>query len=302
MTCPFLREAQVKFCQTATLRKLIPLAQVPARPPAEEKCSTAGYSECRVFQHQPSSGPDAGPCPYLRESLMQYCAAASVTKLVPYSESILGRCGSDGFRYCEVYLAMAHPGRAAAGDVEGISVPHWLRYSANHLWLDVTGDGGCHVGIDAFLSRALGPVDRVSYVWLKGRHRPAAMLTAGGIDWEVVFPNPFLLTGCNLYLRANPGRLATQPYTSGWLFEGVPDPETTRDLVEGEAARAWMEREERRINEFLQEQTGAGCAADGGLFAPALPGRLDREQSVTLFHQFFSPYAGGKRDNSTCEP
>ena len=295
MTCPFLREAEVKFCQTATVRKLIPLAQSPTHPPAEEKCSSASFSECRVFQQQPCDGLEAGPCPYLRESLMQYCAAASVTKFVPYSESILGRCGSDSFRYCELYLAMAHPNQPTADDLDGIPVPRWLRYSSNHLWLDVTEDGGCHAGIDAFLSRALGPVECISYVWLKGHHRPAAILTAGGADWEVVFPNSFLLTGCNLYLRANPSRLSAQPYTSGWLFEGIPDPETTQNLLSGEAAYTWMEQEEHRINEVLQQQTGAGLTADGGLFAPALPSRLDRQQMVALYHEFFSPYASGKR-------
>jgi glycine cleavage system H lipoate-binding protein len=297
MTCPFLREAQVKFCQAATVRKLIPLAESPTRPPAEEKCSSADYPECRVFQQQPCEGLSAGPCPFLSESLMQYCSAASITKFVPYSESLLGRCGSDSFRYCELYLAMAHPERAGVEDVDGIPVPQWLRYSSNHMWLDVTQDGGCHVGIDAFLSRALGPVERVSYIWLKGHHRAAAILTAGGIDWEVVFPNAFLLTACNLYLRANPSRLGTSPYTSGWLFEGVAEPETAQSLVEGEAARAWMEQEERRMNEFLQQQSGTSLSADGGLFAPALPGRMDRDQAVALFHEFFSPYASGKRES-----
>jgi glycine cleavage system H lipoate-binding protein len=125
----------------------------------------------------------------------------------------------DSHRYCELYGAMAHP--VAAGDeVDGIAMPAELSYAANHLWLEVGEGGQCHAGIDAFLSRALGNVERIQYVWQQGLHRPAAILTAGGADWEVVFPNPLLLTGCNLYLRANPGRLAAEPYTAGWLFEG----------------------------------------------------------------------------------
>src|SRR5205814_457842 len=114
---------------------------------------------------------------------MQYCAAAPVAKLVPYSESLLSRCGNDAFRYCELYLSMAHPALRAA-EVDGVAMPEWLRYSANHMWLDVTGDGTCHAGIDAFLSRALGKVERIAYVWLKGEHRPAAVLTAGGVEYE----------------------------------------------------------------------------------------------------------------------
>ncbi len=152
---------------------------------------------------------------------MQYCAAAPVAKLVPFSESLLSRCGTDSHRYCELYGSMAHP--VAAGDeVDGIAMPAELRYAANHMWLEVGEGGQCHAGIDAFLSRALGNVERIQYVWQQGLHRPAAILTAGGTDWEVVFPNPLLLTGCNLYLRANPARLQFRTLHGGMAVRREP--------------------------------------------------------------------------------
>jgi len=170
--------------------------------------------------------------------------------------------------------------------VDGIEFPDWLRYSSNHMWLDISEDGVCHVGIDGFLSRVLGTVERISYVWQKGVHRAAAVLTAAGMDLEVVFPNPLLLTGCNLYLRANPDRLTAEPYTRGWLFEGQPQAGTECDLMDGGEARQWMEGEQKRINEYLQQQTG--CAADGGMFARGLARRLERDQMLGLFYEFFS--------------
>jgi glycine cleavage system H lipoate-binding protein len=223
---------------------------------------------------------------------MQYCGAAPVTKMIPYSESQLSRCGSDRFRYCELYLSMAHPGLPME-EVDGIPLPEWLRYSANHMWLDIGEDGICHAGIDAFLSRVLGQADRVSYVFQRGQHRPTAVVTVNGIDHELVFPNPFLITSCNLYLRAEPARLTTEPYTGGWLFEGEPAPETLDNLLQGAPARRWMEQEQHRINEFLQQQPAPNgpLAADGGLFAPGLSRFLDREHMLGLFHTFFSPYA-----------
>jgi len=294
MTCPFLREAAVKYCQTAAFRKLIPLA---AAGRADEKCDSAAHAACPVFrlQHQ-EAGP--GACPYLRESLMQYCGAAPVARFVPYSESLLSRCGNDGYRYCELYLQMAHP-EAPAAEVGAIAAPDWLGYSANHMWLDASGDGLCHVGIDAFLSRALGPVEAVSFVWERGCHRPAAVLTAGGIDVEVVFPNPLLLSNCNRYLRAAPSKLSTEPYTGGWLFEGTAVEGTLDHLISGPEARAWMEEEQRRINEFLQTWPSgqkAPAMADGGLFAAGVLRLIGRNQALALVHQFFSPYASEKRD------
>jgi glycine cleavage system H lipoate-binding protein len=282
MTCPFLREAQVKYCRTAAVRKLIPLTMAAK---TDEKCGSAEYVSCSVYAaHREEDGGSDGRCPFLRESLMQYCGAAPVTKFVPYSESLISRCGNDSFRYCELYLAMAHPSNPNDA-VDGVAVPQWLRYTQNHMWLDVTEDGVCHAGIDAFLSRALGKVDRISYVWQKGARRPAAVLTVDGIDLEVTIPNAMMLTGCNLYLRADPSRLASDPYTTGWLFEGTPLDDTARGLMESESAGPWMQREQHRMNDFLQQLTGV--SADGGMFASGLPRVLDREQTLTLFHEFF---------------
>jgi glycine cleavage system H lipoate-binding protein len=292
MNCPFLREAQVKFCHASSVRKLIPLTLASAAGGrVEEKCSSDDYKTCRVYQAQTAERHATGSCPYLGESLMQYCAAAPVAKLVPFSESLLSRCGNDSHRYCELYTAMAHP-LAAHDEVDGIAMPPELRYAANHLWLEVGEGGQCHAGIDAFLSRALGKVERIQYVWQQGLHRPAAILTAGGADWEVVFPNSLLLTSCNLYLRANPGRLASDPYAAGWLFEGTAVDGTIDNMMQGAAAREWMERDLRRINESLQH--GSGMAADGGLFTVGVLRCLDRESRPALFHEFFSLFARGE--------
>jgi len=292
MTCPFLKETRMKYCQSAAIRKMIPLAQSNR---TDEKCSSGDYASCAVFQAQPPSRPTLGNCPFLHESLMQYCGAAAVAKFVPYSESLLSRCGSDSHRYCELYLSMARPEESPA-EADVIATPEWLNYAGNHMWLDVTEDGVCHAGIDAFLGRTLGRVDRISYVWTKGLHRPTAVLTVDGVDLPIVFPNEMLLTSCNLYLRADPARLANAPYAGGWLFEGEPIPETARNLIPGPQAQEWMEREERRMSEFVHQQTTPEpMAADGGMFIEGVARHLDRERRLALFHEFFSPYANEKR-------
>jgi glycine cleavage system H lipoate-binding protein len=292
MQCPFLKEIRVKYCQSAAIRKLIPTANSGR---AHEKCSSEGHNTCPIFQAQPPEA-DCPVCPYLRDSLMQYCGAAPVAKFVPYSESLLSRCGTDSHRYCELYLAMANPEMPAA-EPDSTPMPEGLRFSPNHMWLDVTEEGMCHAGIDAFLGRALGKIDRITYVGGNGRRRPAAVLSAAGCDLEVIFPNEMMLTACNLYLRADPSRLTAEPYGGGWLFEGAPLEETTKDLLQGAEAREWMEREERRINEFVQQHVNGqpiALVADGGMFAAGVARKLDRERMLTLFHEFFSPYASRK--------
>ena len=166
------------------------------------------------------SGTYAEQCPYLRESLAQYCAASAVSRFIPYSEPLLSRCGSDSYRYCDVYLDAADAPFQAAGakrdaSVGGIHVPSWLHYSANHMWLDAATGGSCHLGLDAFLTRVLGTVERITFLRQTGVHRPSAVLTVHGMDLEVIFPNPILLTASNLYLRANPGQAHRRPLRHG---------------------------------------------------------------------------------------
>ena len=300
MTCPFLKETQVKFCQMAGVRKMIPLggAVAPDALPAAEKCTSPAFTTCPVFRRQAAESSAVARCPWLQESLMQYCSAAPVTRFVPYTESVLSRCGNGSFRYCDVYLALAHP-QHDDEEVDGVRMPSWLRYSAGHMWLDVTADGRCHAGIDGFLARLLGEVERIGYVWLKGRHRPAAVLTVNGVDLQIVFPNAMELTGCNLYLRADPARVTLEPYTAGWLFEGELLPETAAGLMDGAAAREWMRAEHGRMHDFIHEHMasaeGERLSADGGVFSPGLIRMLDRDQTVGLFHEFFSPFSGEPR-------
>ncbi len=317
MRCPFLREAQVRYCQASPFKKMI--VQTPDQD-IPERCSSTDYINCPSARQQQELQPGRAHCPFLQESLVQYCSAASVTKYIPYSESVLSRCGNESHRYCELYLALANPRgtdasatpdsgsseKLSVGEdlVEGIRVPRWLSYSANHLWLDMSTDGYCHIGADSFLSRVLGSVDRITYLAARGVTRPTVILTVRGVDLQLAFPNPILVTRSNSYLRANPGKLVSDPYGLGWLFEGAPleagtdEPKgVSHRLIPGEAAPSWIRDEVRRIASFVHERVamtdpqGQRLMADGGSFAPGFVQHLSREEILGLFNDFFSPYA-----------
>jgi glycine cleavage system H lipoate-binding protein len=295
MRCPYLKEARVKYCDRAALRKMIRLPGDVER----ETCSSPRYTDCSVYQGY-ADGSQEGHCPYLRESLTQYCAAASVTRFIPFSDSLMSRCGNDGFHYCDTYLPLAHAdaqpanaGRQAS--VAGIPMPDRLYYSANHLWLDLAGDGSCHLGIDAFLARVLGTVERITFLTEPGVHQPCAVVTARGMDLQLVFPNAMLLTASNLYLRANPAKLTVSPYDAGWLFEGVQLPgqsPLTSGLIRGDFVAPWIESEIAHMSDYLAEcrssQHGQRSLNDGGVFSADVLTCLSREQALRLFHEFFS--------------
>lgn len=300
MRCPFLREEQVKSCQVAPFRKS--LARTCATGEGE-RCTSVDHGACPVLRESREAHPDASRCPFLRESLVQFCAASPRPTYVPWSESPDLRCAHDGHRFCELFLAAAGdaargpalpPGdadEARAADVAGVPVPGWLFYAENHMWLDAGDDGLCHLGVDAFLTGLVGAVERLAFLTVKGDVRPAVVLTVGGLDITLVFPRRLVLVAANTRLRSGPDRLCSDPYGRGWLFTARWD-ERADGLRHGKAAREWMASEVARLStavheSLLRPRAGTALPADGGRPAPGFLRLLDREDALRLVAAFF---------------
>jgi glycine cleavage system H protein len=315
MRCPFLREAQVKFCRASAFRKMI--VRLPGQP-ENERCSSAEYVKCPAAKQAREDHPSLSHCPFLHESLVQYCSAASVTKYVPYSESILSQCGTESHNYCELFLTLAHPSTAPLRDdgaalpeqlgemsLDGIRVPEQLYYSSNHMWLDISVDGTLHVGVDDFMAKVLGEIDQLTFLTTKGEERPTVVLTVRGVDVQMMFPNRMIITKSNSHLRTNPAKILTDPYTVGWLFEGAVSksqaPKDASDiragLISGKAAQNWMKIEVGRLDKMIHnivERPGAHgivAMADGGGYQVGLAQHLERPDLLRLFNVFFTSFA-----------
>lgn len=317
MRCPFLREEQVKSCQAAPFRKSLARSAATGEG---ERCTSAGHASCPVAPRSREAHPDASRCPFLRESLVQFCSAAPRPTYVPWSESPELRCAHDGHRFCELFLAAAgpaargpalpapdYPEEAETTVVGGVPVPAWLFFADNHLWLDAGDDGLCHIGVDAFLARLVGTVERLTFLTLKGEVRPSVVLTVRGVDLTLVFPRSVPLVAANTRLRSSLDQLTADPYGLGWLFtarwderrRARPEPPPDAGLRRGRAAREWMGSEVRRLNtvvheQFLSRPLGMALPADGGEAAPGFLRHLDHEDVLRLFAAFF-PLPGDSR-------
>ena len=315
MRCPFLREAQVQSCRASSVRKMI--AQLPGQS-APERCTSDAYRDCSAAKPLLEDDAPIGHCPFLHDSLVQYCGAASLTKYIPYSEAVLSHCGTESHRYCELFLAFAHPGPVpeahdpsdASGEemVDTVLVRKDLLYAANHMWAEVGEDGTVHIGVDAFLAGLLGAIDRITFITAQGTQRPAVVFTVNGTDIHLVFPVKMHITGVNTSLRTYPARLFSDPYTHGWLFEGhglerlegAASDDASR-LITGRAAVAWMTDEVRRVAEFVHRLSRANAPAgmvlmaDGGNAQPGVARMFSRDQLLQLSNEFFSPLAGWRR-------
>jgi glycine cleavage system H lipoate-binding protein len=317
MRCPFLREEQVKSCEAAPFRKSVARS---ATSSAAERCSSPGYATCPVAPPSHETSPSPARCPFLRESLVQFCAATPRPMYVPWSASPELRCAHDGHRFCELFLAAAGARRGPARPVledgvvheaAGVPMPGWLHYAPNHLWLDPGDDGLCHVGVDAFVAQLLGTIERLAFLTVKGTARPAVVLTARGVDLTLLLGSELPIAAANTRLRSSLDRLTADPYGLGWLFAvraptPAIDPRTDAaapsdaerpiatlgpGLRHGAAALEWMDREVHRLTGALHARlgsvAGARLAADGGRFAPGLLEHLDREEALRLFASFF---------------
>ncbi len=293
MRCPFLREEQVKSCEAAPYRKAL------ARSAAQveiERCSSSDFVRCPMLQRSHEAHPNPSRCPFLRESLAQFCAARPSPTYVPWSASPELRCAHDGHRFCDLFLDVSGedarrpssaPVDADEGQTQtaaGVPMPGWLFYAESHLWLDRGDDGVCHVGIDAFLAQLAGAVERLEFAVTKGTACPAVVLTVRGNELALRFPNPLVLVAAHTRLRARLEPLTADPYGLGWLFQ-ARDPdraaspgELTAGLRHGQAAREWMAAEVRRVSQRVHERLVAGgrarMAADGGRFARGLLQRI----------------------------
>ncbi len=308
MHCPFLRKLNVKYCGLYG-GKRIPLSADNA---TAERCLSREYLDCTLVRGAAEAGAPQDHCPHLCVEDVHYCDLAPVRKLVPCNRDVSSRCGGDGHRYCDLYLALAEPrhplatpGNAAGGADDDPPLPDDLAYTQNHMWLDDGDSGRVHIGVDAFFTHTLGGVECVSYSVRRDDARPVALLRVGGLDLEMVFPLRLREIEPNAHLAAVPALVSDDPYGRGWLFAGVPVDESddggaTGALLRGPAARRWLRRERERLTQFvhtcLDERRGGTAtdlATDGGDAGTRLSTLLDRRTLVRLHHEFFALRNGG---------
>lgn len=312
MRCPFLREAQVKFCRASAYRKMIVRL---AEQPENERCSSREYLNCPAAKQHLEDRPSIDHCPFLHESLVQYCTGASVTKYIPYTESVLSQCGTDSHKYCELFSSLAQPIENETNfeitehcingshhNVDDIKIPSNLYFSPNHMWMEIGDDGVCHIGIDAFLAKVLGSVDHITFVTTKGFQRPTISFSVRGVDLQFVFPLQVNILRANTYLRTNPEKIFADPYTIGWLFEVTYEQNKNRTkringLISGENVYSWMKQELERMTILAHtiaaqpDMRGAIVMADGGDFHHGFVQFVTKEELLKLYNDFFSPLA-----------
>ena len=152
---------------------------------------------------------------------------------------------------------------------EGLALPSGLFAHSGHTWAELQPSGAVRVGLDDFVMRALGPIDRVELLDEgKPLQQGAPMLVLEQQGRRICLPAPLSGTvqTVNKTLDARPDAIQTSPYRNGWVYSLTPARLGTEigSLKLAETAQAWLKDEVQRFTDWL---TNLGAAQP----VPALP-------------------------------
>jgi glycine cleavage system H lipoate-binding protein len=147
-------------------------------------------------------------------------------------------------------------------------LPEGLYFHPGHAWVLPEGEDVMRVGMDDFSQKLLGKASGFVFPEVGARLLPGergwqvqvdghAIPMLSPVGGEVVAVNPDLL--------ASPGLMNVDPYDRGWLMKvRVPNPAaTSRNLLSGKLARAWMDEITERLREMRVGELGV-VLPDGG--------------------------------------
>jgi len=175
--------------------------------------------------------------------------------------------------------------------------PQGIFLDPNHSWVRITTDGTLRVGIDDFLSEALGEVEAVEApprgAQVK-RGDPLLKLKVRGRSLVVSAPTPGEVVAVNDHAIAQPWTVNRDPYGVGWVVAlwTRDHHEAIKPLRIGSAATAFLRQEMQRLADLL---TPAGTLAtvpllaDGGVPRKGALASVDDSRWDAFQKEFLTP-------------
>jgi len=165
---------------------------------------------------------------------------------------------------------LARKARVAETDQDAIlQVPTGFELAVNHTWVSRKRDGSAVVGLDQFLSRLVGTVEKIILPGA-GAKVPVVGITLrdGNRQINLALPVQGRVIEVNHAVLKNPGLAATDPYGRGWLVRVEPrlkDGATVK-FVDTSRASEWLKEQVMIAKEYLvARMPEPALMQDGGL-------------------------------------
>lgn len=188
-----------------------------------------------------------------------------------------GNCEFDQY-FQDQYSVHAVIKPVAVLSIEGIHIPQGFYIHEGHTWAKVEADGYVRIGLDDFALRLLGPLNTIDAPLMgKEIKQGGADFSTGRGDHTAKFLSPVsgVITDMNPKLKTR-GSLANQsPYTEGWVVRAHAGNlrRELKNLMIGEEAKAFVQKEIERLHEVIEEASGP-LAADGGFLGNDVYGAM----------------------------
>ena len=151
--------------------------------------------------------------------------------------------------------------------------PMDLFVDSAHSWIRIMADGTLRIGLDAFLSEALGRVDGVDLPNPGTRvARGDTLLTLRIGKKTVAIPSPVdgVISSQNVLALESPMAVTSDPYGLGWLLtlRSEDQKQALQPLHVGRGALGFLRQEATRLADFFTMRAGQTSTAflgDGGL-------------------------------------
>ncbi len=177
--------------------------------------------------------------------------------------------------------AVAEPAEPVLKSFTGF--PEDVSLATNHTWLRNNPDGTATIGLDEFLSRLIGVVEKISLPRPGERVVPAVAgigLSSRGRGLKVTTPLSGDVIEANPDVLRDPSLLLRDPYGEGWLMRVRPRVESAREAEYFLVTRPgeWLHEQLGRLRDFLamnSQQSPALVLQEGGLPAEGVLQEFD---------------------------
>ena len=163
-------------------------------------------------------------------------------------------------------------------NIKGIRLPQGYYLYKGHTWLKIEEEGEVRIGLDDFINRLLGPLDKI-HMPLMGQttcqNRVDIRLHKGPYQAGVRSPISGVVTAVNTDLLNQPRLANASPYTEGWLLRVHPENlrMELKEMVIGDTAGDFVGDDVEKMMEMVEAHTGP-LAADGGELASDIFGSV----------------------------
>lgn len=140
-----------------------------------------------------------------------------------------------------------------------LETPLGIFFDRSHTWAKLSESGEFRVGVDELILQAVKDVSKVELAasgTTVQRGEKIGTLTVKGNKFDIKSPMSGTVISHNASAVSNPSAIYEDPYFGGWLVKMWPTEakEGIKNLMLGESAKKWMEKEMQRFTDFLAQR------------------------------------------------